>query len=209
LIEAPTILHAVVFAGFCPTTCTCDALAYACKRLYFDCPYTLLVSMIDNLARKLMVDILHPVGFFAFAFLDSTYLLLPLQLLTLAIEPSSHKALISAIAKEPCSLASDMRYSRHFDAKINSHDSLPIGWFCFWQSQGNISYPLPPLFLDTEYPWFAHKWRGCTREMNLLCFPIEMHGKDKHSVLNAPVLIVPLTDGLFEDGDTAKLKRTL
>src|SRR5712692_113090 len=36
LVEAPTILHAVVFAGRCPTTCTCRALAHPCKGLDFD-----------------------------------------------------------------------------------------------------------------------------------------------------------------------------
>jgi hypothetical protein len=43
----------------------------------------------------------------------------------------------------------------------------------------------------------------------LLCFPICAEGHNEHAILNAPILIVPLADGLFQDGETAKLKRTL
>jgi len=57
LVEAPRILHPVVFAGSCPTTGACRVLAYSCKRLYFDRPYALFEGMIDDLARKLVVDI--------------------------------------------------------------------------------------------------------------------------------------------------------
>src|SRR5260221_12424212 len=57
LREAPRILHPVVFAGSYPTTGACRALAYSSKRLYFDRPYALFEGMIDDLARKLVVDI--------------------------------------------------------------------------------------------------------------------------------------------------------
>lgn len=49
LIEAPTILHTIVFAGFRPTTGTCRTLAYPGKCLYFDGSYTLFMGMIDDL----------------------------------------------------------------------------------------------------------------------------------------------------------------
>ena len=86
LIEAPAIRHAVVFAGRCPTTCTCGALAYACKRLDFDRSHPLLRGVIDHLTRKLVVDIPHPAAFFVLPFLDGTGLVRLLELLALAIE---------------------------------------------------------------------------------------------------------------------------
>src|SRR5258708_5912194 len=70
LVEAPGILHPVVFASFRSTTCTCRALAYSCKRLYLDGSHPLLMGVVDNLARELMVDLLHPTRFFALAFPD-------------------------------------------------------------------------------------------------------------------------------------------
>ncbi len=105
LIEAPTVFHPVVFAGFGPTTFACRALAYSCKRLYFDRSYAMLIGMIDNLSGKLMVDILHPSGFFALAFPYSTEFLGLLEFLATAIEATAHMPLITAIAKEAGSLA--------------------------------------------------------------------------------------------------------
>src|SRR3989442_2853083 len=55
LIEAPTVFHAVVFAGFRPTTCACRALAYARKRLDFDGAHALFLGMVHHLPGKLMV----------------------------------------------------------------------------------------------------------------------------------------------------------
>ncbi len=72
LVEAPGVFHAVVFAGGCPTTCTCRALADACKGLDFDRADALRMRMVDDLSRELVVDILHPSAFFILPFLDST-----------------------------------------------------------------------------------------------------------------------------------------
>jgi len=53
LIEAPTILHAVVFCGaFAPRLVLVVPLAYASKRLYFDRSHALLMGMVHNLAGK-------------------------------------------------------------------------------------------------------------------------------------------------------------
>src|SRR5437660_1426676 len=68
--EAPTILHAVVFAGGCPTTCACRALADPGKGFNFDRAHALFMCMGDNLARKFVVDVFHPPDFLALAFLD-------------------------------------------------------------------------------------------------------------------------------------------
>src|SRR5438034_2150774 len=99
LIEAPTVFHAVVFAGFGPTTCACRALTDACKGLYFDGAHALLMGMVHHLPGKLMVDIFHPTRFFALAFLDGADFLCLLELLTSAVEASAHMTLISAIPK--------------------------------------------------------------------------------------------------------------
>src|SRR5258708_721106 len=126
LIEAPGVFHPVVFAGRCPTTGACRALADACKRLYFDGTHALFMGMVHNVPGKLMVDILHPPRFFALAFLDGACLSRFLQALASAVEASAHVSLISAIAKEARSLASDMRYSRDFDPKIHTQNGLPL-----------------------------------------------------------------------------------
>src|SRR5215467_1540019 len=75
LVEAPIILHAVVFAGRCPTTFACRVLAYALQGFNLDRSHTLLRGMTDDLARKLMIDSLHPSPFFALTLLDSPSLL--------------------------------------------------------------------------------------------------------------------------------------
>src|SRR6266487_3353952 len=126
LIEAPTIFHAVVFAGFCPTTFACRALAYTLQGFYLDRSYALLMSVVDDLPGKLMVDIFHPSGLFALAFSDGAYLFGLLQLLASAVEASSHMSLIAPIAKETRAVAPDMGNGRNFDAQINTHDGLPI-----------------------------------------------------------------------------------
>ena len=100
LVEAPGILHPVVFASLRSTTCACRALADTCKGFDFDCAHTLFMGVVDNLTGKLMVDILHPTGFFALAFLHGTCLLGLLKLLPTGIEASPHVPLVPAIAKE-------------------------------------------------------------------------------------------------------------
>ena len=157
LIEAPTILHAVVFAGFGPTTCACRALAYACKGLYFDGAHALLMGMVHHLPGKLMVDIFHPTRFFALAFLDGADFLCLLELLTSAVEASAHMTLISAIPKEARSFATDMSYSRHLDAKINPHDAFLRDGRGFGLGHGHISDPLAPLLLDAQQTRHPHK----------------------------------------------------
>src|SRR5450755_2206101 len=73
--KAPGIGHAVVFAGGCPTTGACRALAYPVQGFYLDGADALGVCMGDDLAGKLAVDSLHPAGLFALAFPDRTHLL--------------------------------------------------------------------------------------------------------------------------------------
>src|SRR5438093_850029 len=86
LIERPTVLGAVVFLGSSPTTCTCRALSDTFKGFYFDCCYTLRVSVLHNLARYLVIDILHPAAFLILGPLDGFLLVEALQLLATSIE---------------------------------------------------------------------------------------------------------------------------
>ncbi len=113
---APTILHAVVFAGFRPTTCTCRALADTLQGFDFDRSYPLFMGMVDDLPGKLMVDILHPAGFFALTLFDGTCLLCLLQLLATSLETTAHVPQISSIAKEATALPAHIGDSRYFDA---------------------------------------------------------------------------------------------
>src|SRR5258708_38433086 len=100
LRETPGILHPVVFAGFRPTTCTCRALAYPCKTFELDGSHPLLSGMIDDLSRKLVVDVLHPMHLFALALLHCAHFLDLLQRLATGIEAMTHVALIAPSAKE-------------------------------------------------------------------------------------------------------------
>ena len=70
LIEAPTVLHAVVFAGVRPTTCACRALAYPLQGFNLDRAHTLFMRMVHDLSGQLVVDILPPPAFLALALLD-------------------------------------------------------------------------------------------------------------------------------------------
>src|SRR3989442_4205985 len=90
LVEAPGILRAVVFAGGCPTTGACRAFANTDKELDLDRPHALLMGMIDDLSRKLVIDVLHPAGFFAFTLFDGACLLWLLQGLAASIEAAAH-----------------------------------------------------------------------------------------------------------------------
>src|SRR5450759_1585040 len=101
----------------------------------------------DDLPGKLVVDRLHPAGLFALAFPDRTSLFGPLQPLTTGVEATAHGALRAPIAKEACACASNMRHRRHFDAQINSHDSVPLAGRGILLRLGEIGDPLAPLFL--------------------------------------------------------------
>ena len=152
LREAPTIFHAVVFAGFRPTTGACRALAYPRKRLYFDGANALLLGMIDDLTGKLVVDILHPTRFFALAFLDGTGFLRLLQLLASGIEASPHVPLIAPIAEETGSFAPDMGDRRNFDAQVNAHDAFLLGSHGVRLGHRDIGNPFAPFLLDAQDP---------------------------------------------------------
>src|SRR5258708_3386673 len=201
LREAPRILHPVVFAGSCPTTGACRALAYSCKRLYFDRPYALFEGMIDDLARKLVVDILHPTGFFALTFLDGSCFLGPLELPPAGIETTAHLSLVPTLAKEAGSLPSDVSYRRHLDPKINPHDAFLRDRRGFSLGHGHISNPLAPLLLDAQETWQAHKLHFSTSDLDLLHLAIQGDRQGELALVDLPVLIVPRADRFLEHGE--------
>src|SRR5450755_2885153 len=98
--KAPGIGHAVVFAGGCPTTFACRALAYPLQGFYLDRAHAQGVGMVHDLPGKLVVDSFHPAGLFALAFPDSAKLLCLLQGFTAGVEATAHGPLRAPIAKE-------------------------------------------------------------------------------------------------------------
>src|SRR5579884_2512268 len=70
LVERPAILGAVVFAGSSPTTCACRALSDSLKGFDSDRCYPEALGIVHDLARDLMVDILHPAAFLVLGPLD-------------------------------------------------------------------------------------------------------------------------------------------
>ncbi len=132
LIERPTVEGAVVFTGFCPTTCACRALSDAVKGFYSDCPYTLSVGIVDDLARDLVVGILHPAAFLVLGPLDGFLLFEVLQLLPASIELAALVSHLSTIAVEPSRLTSDIGHCWNLDACVHSHDDLTLLLFYVW-----------------------------------------------------------------------------
>jgi hypothetical protein len=45
--------------------------------------------------------------------------------------------------------------------------------------------------------------------MDLLCLAVKRDRQGEHALLSVPILIVPLTDGLFEDGKHVEFKGPL
>jgi hypothetical protein len=124
LVERPAILGAVVFAGSSPTTCACRALSDSLKGFDSDRCYPKALGIVHDLARDLMVDILHPAAFLVLGPLDGFLLVEALQLLATSIELPTLIAHLSAIAVEPSRLTSDVGDRWDLDACIDSHDDL-------------------------------------------------------------------------------------
>src|SRR5712692_3223620 len=207
--EAPTIFHAVVFAGGCPTTCACRALAYTLQGFNLDGPHALLVGMIDDLSRELVVDVLHPSCFFALALFDGTCLLCLLQLLATSIEPTSHLPLIASIAKEAAARANDIGHSRYLDAQINTHHAVLFHWLGRRDRHREISYPLASFLLDAQDARKSLESHISTSNLDLLRLAVQAYWQGESPMGNLPVLIVPLTDGLLEHGQTVQFQGPL
>ncbi len=208
LIEAPTVFHAVVFAGRRPTTCACRALAYSCKRFDFDRTHPLRLCMVHDLAGKLVVDILHPPRFFALAFPDGTGFLRLVQGLAAAVEATAHHALITSIAVEADALPAHIGDRRHFDAQVNAHHALRFYGFRFREGHGDIGDPLASLLLDAQDAWESSQRDGGTADRELLHLAIQRDGYNQDVPLDVPVLIVPLANGLLEDGQYVQIEGT-
>src|SRR5450755_571500 len=205
--KAPGIGHAVVFAGGCPTTFACRALAYPLQGFYLDRAHAQGVGMVHDLPGKLVVDSFHPAGLFALAFPDSAKLLCLLQGFTAGVEATAHGPLRAPIAKEARGFAPDMRHCRHFDAQVNSHDRGPRALRGILLRHGEIGDPLAPLFLDAQDPCFPFQGHSSAAETLLLRFAIFADWEDELVTFHSPVLIVPLAMRFFENRETAQLNR--
>src|SRR5437879_2041009 len=128
--------------------------------------------MVHHLPGKLMVDILHPAGCFALAFPDGTGFLGLLQFLATSIELTAHHALIAPIAKEPCSLATEIGYSRNLDTEINTHHPVLLYWLGFLKSHSDIGYPLAPFLLDAQETGKPYQFHFSTLHVDLLCLAV-------------------------------------
>ncbi len=90
LIEGPRILHTVVFAGRCPTTFACRALAYSGEGFYFDHAAASSLGMIDDSPGKLVIYVFHPAAFLSLALANGSDLFGFLERLSTGVEAPAH-----------------------------------------------------------------------------------------------------------------------
>lgn len=133
LVERPAIDGAVVFAGRSPTTCACRALSDALKGFDSDRAHPLCMGIVHDLARDLVVDILHPAAFLVLGPLDGFLLVKALELLAASIELATLVPHLSAIAVEASGLTSNVGDGWDFDACVHSHDDLGFGGRDRWE----------------------------------------------------------------------------
>ncbi len=221
LIERPAILGAVVFLGAGPTTCTCRALSDTFKGFYSDRCNTLRMGMVHHLAGYLMIDILHPAAFLVLGSLDGSLLVEALQLLAASIERAALVSHLSPIAIEPRGFACNVGDGWDLDARVHSHDDLTLLRLYVWQRRCCIGYPLLILPFDAENALLTNGQFPTTGDLDLSSSHAIPHGDDEHALASAfvvrsglahlklPILVVPLSEGLFENGDTTKLKGSI
>src|SRR5262249_10910384 len=169
------------------------------QGFYLDRAYSLFMGVVHDLPGQFVIDILHPPVFLAFALFDGSFLLGLLQLLATSIEATAHLPLIATIAKEKASLPTDIGHSRYLDAQINPHHAVLLYWFRLLNGHRDIGHPLPPLLLDTQDARSAIKFHISTRNLDLLRLAIQTDWQGEHTLLKMPVLVIPLTDGFFQD----------
>src|SRR5207253_8971204 len=122
-----------------------------------------------------------------------------LQFLASSIELTTHHSLRAPIAKEACPIATDVDYSRNLHPKINTHHPVLLDWLWFLKSHSEIGYPLAPFLLETQETRKPYEIDFSTLDLNLLCLPTLGDWQGEYALLDVPILIVPLTDGLLEN----------
>jgi hypothetical protein len=213
LVERPAILGAVVFSGSSPTTCACRALSDSLKGFDSDRCYPKALGIVHDLARDLMVDILHPAAFLVLGPLDRFLLVEALQLLPAGVELPALVPHLSTIAVEPSARSLDIGDGWDFDACVHSHDHLTLGLIHIWQGGSCIGDPFLAFSLDAQDALFANWYFSTTGDLDLfglgpipqrddersLESPMFVRSRLAHREL--PILVIPLGKGLLENGE--------
>ncbi len=92
-----------------------------------------------------------------------------------------------------------MNHGRNFDTQVHPHDAFLLGKGRFRLGQSDIGDPLPPFFLDPQEASQSHERNLSTSHLNLLGLAIHTDGQDEMALLDPPVLIIPLANGLLEE----------
>src|SRR5205807_1254909 len=103
--------------------------------------------------------------------------------------------------------ADDVDSSRNLHAQINAHDPLLRCWLWLRERERNIRDPFAAFALDAEQSWLAGQRYSSAANGDLLDCPTLEEWEQQPGFLNPPVLVVPLTDGLAEERDNAKIER--
>lgn len=154
-----------------------------------------------------MVDLTHPAAFFARARAHRPESLGYLQLLPASIEPAAHGALVAPVAKEAMAGASHMHHGGHLHAQVDPHAALTRQRVRRGECIRHVCYPLAPLALDTQTTRLAQRLNGATADDDLAYLPVLADRDGEATALDAPVLVVPLADGLAQHRNHAQLER--
>ena len=190
-----------------PTACACRALgdprADTSELFHMNDTDALLLSMRDDLMRELVVGVAHPPLLFALALADGADLLALLKFFPARVELTALGALLTPVAKETMALPDVMDHGGHLDTQVYPHDGLTRRGFRFWQCACYLSYPLAALALDTQQPRRTVQRHRSTPYADLLNLAALTNGQNKSialsSPVHAPVLIIPLADGLAQE----------
>jgi len=203
LVERPGGHHAVVFAGVRPTACACRALAGSVadtsELFHADDAHTLLVSMGDDLMREFVVGVAHPALLFALTLADSANLSGLLKVLAVSVELAAFRSLHPTIADVASAAPDDMHHGGHLDAQVYPHDALAGCWLRLRQRVRDFRHPLAPLALDAQQSR-RPRWRAWSApDTDLLHLAVLAHGNQQAITFYAPVLVIPLANGLAQD----------
>ena len=105
--------------------------------------------------------------------------------------------------------ANDMHDGRHLDAQVYAHAGHARRVFRFWQRVRHLSHPLAALAFDTQQPRRPVQRHTSTTYADLPNLAVLGDGQHKPLVFQAPVLMVPLADGLAQEGNPSQRTRPL
>src|SRR5262249_33563056 len=140
----------------------------------------------------------HPARLFALACAQRADLLRLLKLLATGVELATLGPLRAAVAKVARACADDMHHGGNFDAQVYSHEALRRPWLWLWQGGGHLGNPLAARALDAQDAQLAKGLHGATPDGDLPHLPVLGHRDEQRVALDAPILVVPLADGLAQ-----------